>query len=76
MSSSGSQGSHKNVLIDRKNDAWLTDFGPGYTEGWVDKSKVGTVEGDIQGLAKRLWTFSAECPSQFVTDDGGNLVLC
>lgn len=42
----------ENVLIDKNENAWLTDFGPGYTEGWVDKDKVGTVEGDLQGLAK------------------------
>ncbi|KAH8907867.1 hypothetical protein BR93DRAFT_958406 [Coniochaeta sp. PMI_546] len=42
----------ENVLIDKEDNAWLTDFGPGYTEGWVDKHKVGTVEGDLQGLAK------------------------
>ncbi|OIW35583.1 hypothetical protein CONLIGDRAFT_690191, partial [Coniochaeta ligniaria NRRL 30616] len=42
----------ENVLVDQEDNAWLTDFGPGYTEGWVDKHKVGTVEGDLQGLAK------------------------
>jgi hypothetical protein len=40
-----------NVLIDKDNNAWIIDFGGGYTEGWVDRDKAGTVEGDLQGLA-------------------------
>jgi hypothetical protein len=40
-----------NVLIDKGNNAWVIDFGGGYTEGWVDREKAGTVEGDLQGLA-------------------------
>lgn len=35
----------ENVLIDRGNNAWITDFGGGYTEGWVDEEIAGTVEG-------------------------------
>lgn len=31
-------------------DAWLIDFGGGYTQGFVDKEIAGTVEGDLQGL--------------------------
>lgn len=41
-----------NVLIDKKNDAWLIDFGGGYTEGWVDKEKSDTKEGDLQGVER------------------------
>ena len=41
-----------NVLIDGNNDAWVIDFGGGYTEGWVDKGLAGTVAGDLQGMAK------------------------
>ncbi|KAF5553524.1 kinase subdomain-containing protein [Fusarium phyllophilum] len=41
-----------NVLVDQKNDAWLIDFGGGYTNGWVSKELSGTVEGDLQGLEK------------------------
>jgi hypothetical protein len=41
-----------NVLVDRNMDAWIIDFGGGFTEGWVEREKAGTVEGDIQGLAK------------------------
>ena len=35
-----------NVLIDINEDAWFTDFGSVYTEGWVPKSLVSTMEGD------------------------------
>ena len=44
----------ENVLIDRENNAWVTDFGGGYTVGWVDAEKAGTVEGDLQGLERIL----------------------
>lgn len=39
-----------NVLIDASKDAWIIDFGGGYTEGWVDPDLAGTEEGDNQGL--------------------------
>ncbi|KAI7783577.1 hypothetical protein LA080_011706 [Diaporthe eres] len=39
-----------NVLVDMAGDAWVTDFGGGHTEGWVDRNKAGTIEGDLQGL--------------------------
>lgn len=41
-----------NILIDRNMDAWIIDFGGGFTEGWVEREKAGTVEGDMQGLVK------------------------
>ncbi|KAM0415644.1 hypothetical protein ACHAPT_013416 [Fusarium lateritium] len=41
-----------NVLIDRDQDAWITDFGGGYTEGWVPKTLAETVEGDELALGK------------------------
>ncbi|KAG7294462.1 hypothetical protein NEMBOFW57_004535 [Staphylotrichum longicolle] len=41
-----------NVLIDKNNDAWLIDFGGGHTEGWVDKEKADTEEGDLQGVER------------------------
>ncbi|KAF5686282.1 serine threonine kinase [Fusarium circinatum] len=44
----------ENVLIDQNDDAWVIDFGGGYTAGWVDEDKTGTLEGDRQGLAKIL----------------------
>lgn len=42
----------ENVLIDKDNNAWVTDFGGGYTPGWVDKELAETVEGDMMGMAK------------------------
>lgn len=41
-----------NVLIDRNKDAWVVDFGGGYTEGWVPKELVGTMDGDLIALEK------------------------
>ncbi|OAQ95787.1 hypothetical protein LLEC1_04766 [Akanthomyces lecanii] len=39
-----------NVIVDLHGDAWIIDFGGGYTEGWVDKDSSGTMAGDIEGL--------------------------
>ncbi|KAJ5226523.1 hypothetical protein N7468_007748 [Penicillium chermesinum] len=41
-----------NVLIDAQYDAYLIDFGGGYTRGWVDKELSNTAEGDLQGLQR------------------------
>ncbi|AEO65252.1 uncharacterized protein THITE_2112074 [Thermothielavioides terrestris NRRL 8126] len=41
-----------NVLIDKKNDAWLIGLGYGYTEDWADSEKAGTKEGDLQGVER------------------------
>ncbi|KAK0761416.1 hypothetical protein N5P37_006366 [Trichoderma harzianum] len=41
-----------NVLIDENENAWLVDFGGGYTEGWVDKEVAGTVVGDFTGMTR------------------------
>jgi len=41
-----------NVLIDKDDDAWIIDFGGGYTRGFVEREKAGTIEGDLQGLGK------------------------
>lgn len=43
-----------NVLIDMNDDAWIVDFGGGYTEGWVERDFAGTVQGDEQGLRKMI----------------------
>ena len=42
----------QNVLIDEDDNAWITDFGRGYTRGWVGEKMAGTVEGDLAGIAK------------------------
>jgi tRNA A-37 threonylcarbamoyl transferase component Bud32 len=41
-----------NILIDKNNAAWIIDFGGGYTRGFVEREKAGTIEGDLQGLEK------------------------
>lgn len=33
-------------------DLWLIDFGGGWTDGWVDQDKQGTMEGDDQAVRK------------------------
>ncbi|ENH72731.1 hypothetical protein FOC1_g10013398 [Fusarium oxysporum f. sp. cubense race 1] len=50
----------ENVLIDQDSNAWVTDFGGGYTKGWVDKEVAETMEGDKMGMAKlREFVFPA-----------------
>lgn len=40
-------GKASNVLIHREtDDAWIIDFGGGWTQGWVEEQLSGTVEGD------------------------------
>ncbi|KAJ5090231.1 hypothetical protein N7532_008915 [Penicillium argentinense] len=41
-----------NILIDEDEDAWIIDFGGGYTQGWVGKDQMETTEGDKAGLLK------------------------
>lgn len=41
-----------NILIDKNNNAWIIDFGGGYTRGFVEREKAGTIKGDLQGLEK------------------------
>jgi len=47
-------------MIDNNNDAWLIDLGGGYTEGWVDEDKAGSIEGDLQGVTKIVEHLSNE----------------
>ncbi|KAF5578240.1 kinase-like domain-containing protein [Fusarium pseudocircinatum] len=42
-------GLHKAVIV--WGDVKITNFGGGYTEGWVDKDIAGTMEGDRMGMA-------------------------
>ncbi|KAJ5614160.1 hypothetical protein N7528_007814 [Penicillium herquei] len=50
-----------NILIDAHYDAYLIDFGGGYTRGWVDKESANTAVGDIQGLQRiREFLFDSE----------------
>lgn len=41
-----------NVLVDEDDSAWIIDFGGGYTQGWVKKEHMETIEGDREGLEK------------------------
>jgi len=42
----------QNMLIDKEDRVWLVDFGGGMTHGWVDREKMETMEGHLQGLAR------------------------
>ncbi|TWU70482.1 glyceraldehyde-3-phosphate dehydrogenase 1 [Metarhizium rileyi] len=39
-----------NIIIDERDNAWLIDFGGGFTEGWVDEELADTLEGDMQAM--------------------------
>ncbi|KAJ5728772.1 uncharacterized protein N7483_003280 [Penicillium malachiteum] len=42
-----------NILIDsRSNDAWIIDYGGGFTNGWVKESQIETVDGTWQLFQK------------------------
>jgi hypothetical protein len=43
-------GKIDNVVIDEKDDAWVIDFGGGWTEGWVDEKLADTFERDFQAV--------------------------
>lgn len=43
-----------NVIINLQNDAYLVDFGGGWSDGWVDENLQETVQGDEQGLGRIL----------------------
>lgn len=45
-------GKPSNIIIDEQDDAWLIDFGGGFTQGWVDEEVAETKEGDEQALIK------------------------
>ncbi|KAK7414162.1 hypothetical protein QQX98_006948 [Neonectria punicea] len=46
-------GKASNVLIHRDtDDAWIIDFGGGWTDGWVTPELSGTVEGDDMAVEK------------------------
>jgi serine/threonine protein kinase len=43
-------GKIDNVVVDGDDNAWLIDFGGGWTKDWVDRDLAGTVEGDRQAI--------------------------
>ena len=48
-------GKPHNVLIHKEtDDAWVIDFGGGYTDGWVDEELMETLEGDEQAVGRIL----------------------
>lgn len=54
-------GKTENVLVDSEtDDAWLIDFGGGFTEGWVDVGVRETVEGDHQAPKKIIHVLGVE----------------
>ncbi|KAG9253127.1 uncharacterized protein F5Z01DRAFT_659198 [Emericellopsis atlantica] len=48
-----------NILVDGNENAWLIDFGGGYTEGWVPRELRGSIQGDSKGLEKIIQFLSA-----------------
>ena len=42
----------QHILVGSRNDIWIIDFGGAYTDGWVEKEKAETMEGDRQGVAR------------------------
>ncbi|MCJ1399893.1 hypothetical protein MMC11_003096 [Xylographa trunciseda] len=43
-----------NIIVDKKGNPWLVDFGGGWTDGWVDSGLADTQAGDLQGLHQIL----------------------
>ncbi|KAL1984921.1 hypothetical protein VTN96DRAFT_8580 [Rasamsonia emersonii] len=42
----------ESVLVDETNNLWIIEFGRTHAPRWVDRSKEGTYEGDLQGVAQ------------------------
>ncbi|KAI1755465.1 hypothetical protein F4782DRAFT_488648 [Xylaria castorea] len=63
-----------NVIIDKENNVVITDFEGGYTDGWVDAEKAGTVEGDLQGFQNIMAFLFKHNPDD--TSDGANSQGC
>lgn len=43
---------HNGLVHEVLNDAWVIDFGGGYTEGWVDRELLETLEGHERAVGK------------------------
>lgn len=50
-----------NIVIDLNEDAWVIDLGGGWSNGWVDASLQGTIEGDEQGVSRIIEYWDVEC---------------
>lgn len=44
--------SPNNVIIDENENAWIIDFGGGYTDGWIEPDDMETQRGDLEGLKR------------------------
>lgn len=44
----------ENVLLNQDSNAWVTDFGGGYTREWIDKEVAETMEGNRMGMARLI----------------------
>lgn len=51
----------ENVLIDRDENAWVLDFGGGWTDGWVSERLHDTKEGDLEGLNNIISKLELSC---------------
>ena len=50
------------VLIDQSSNAWITELGGGYTEGWIDKALAGTMDAmGLPKICKLLFPFETCC---------------
>ncbi|KAI0406084.1 hypothetical protein F4802DRAFT_559289 [Xylaria palmicola] len=58
----------------KENNLVITDFEGGYTHGWVDADKSGTVEGDLQGLQNIMAFLFQQNPVD--APDGANSQAC
>lgn len=45
-------GKAANIIIDKEENAWLIDFGGGWTDGWVDEELADSVQGDDQAVMR------------------------
>jgi hypothetical protein len=50
------------LFREETDDAWVIDFGGGYTKGWVDQELLETLEGDEQALGRiddslKIWSW-------------------
>lgn len=43
-----------NIIVNWQNDAYLVDFGGGWSDGWVHENLQETVQGDQQDLERIL----------------------
>ncbi len=52
----------RNIVIGEDGNAWIVDFGGGWTNGWVDQELADTVGGDEQAVGKIMSLLRAEDP--------------